>query len=308
MITTRAKKAKKLPLVTVLIPVYNGTKFLNEAIRSVLKSSYKNYEIVLVDDGSTDTSKEKCLKFASTLHHVSYYGFKKNKGMTRCLNFGVKKAKGKYIARLNQDDIMMPDRLAKQVTFLEQNHDYVIVGGAVQLFTDENPHFDTLIFPHSDEQIRRQWMLFSPYSDPAVMYRKDAWKKTEGYSQYFWPADDVHMWYQLGLIGKLANLDSVLTKVRWHEACGSLKSHRLQIKKTWQVHNWAAEMIQKPTFSERIFWYGQLFAGTFFSPRFNWYIYRILRKIQHFIFQHHYQGVLIPRITWKKLPKLAFSK
>lgn len=296
------------PLVSVLIPVYNGTDFLDQAIDSVLKSTYKNFEIILVDDGSTDLSKQKCLSYQKKNKKIHFYGFKINKGMTRCLNFGVKKAKGKYIARINQDDIMEPNRLTRQVEFLEKNPDYVVVGGTIQLFTEENENFDTLRFPLKDEQIRRQWMAFSPYADPSVMYRKEAWDKTEGYSQYFWPADDVHMWYQLGSIGKMANLPQVMTFVRWHEQCGSIRIHKLQMKKTWQVHHWAAEMVQKPTLLEFVFWHGQLLASYLFKPRFNWYIYRILRKIQTYIFKHRMQGVVLPRFTGKDMFKLAFSR
>lgn len=305
---TNTRPASRKPLVSVLIPVYNGSEFLDEAITSVLKSTYKNFEIILVDDGSTDESKSKCRAYAKKYKKIHLYGFKINRGMTRCLNFGVKKAKGKYIARINQDDIMVADRLDRQVEFLENNADHVVVGGTIQLFTEENAKFDTLKFPLTDQHIRRQWMLFSPYSDPSVMYRKEAWEKTEGYSQYFWPADDVHMWYQLGCIGKMANLPQIMTKVRWHEACGSIKLHQLQMKKTWQVHNWAAEMVQSPTLFERGFWLCQLVAAALFSPRFNWFVYRLLRKVQNFIFKNHLQGVVIPRFNRESLYKLAFSR
>lgn len=272
------------PIVSVLIPVYNGTEFLDEAIQSVLKSTYKSLEIILVDDGSSDLSRQKCLEYAQKYDHVSFYGFKKNRGMTRCLNFGVRKAKGKYIARINQDDIMLPNRLKQQVSFLEKHPDYVVLGGAIQLFTATDPRFDILRFPLTDQLIRQQWMNLSPYSDPSVMYRKSAWLKTEGYSQFFWPADDVHMWYQLGSLGKMANLPQILTKVRWHEDCGSLKSHRRQMVKTYEVHLWASEFITKPSFSTRIFWLCQLMAGLVLPPNFNWWVYRWIRKAQRLDF------------------------
>ncbi len=281
----------KQPLVSVLIPVFNGTEYLDEAIQSVLNSNYKNVEVILVDDGSSDQSKNKCQHYHDRYPNVHFYGFKTNKGMTRCLNFGVKKAKGKYIARLNQDDIMVKDRLTRQVSFLERNLEYVVVGGAIQLFTNDNPHYDTVHFPKTDHSIRAQWLTLSPYADPTVMYRKQAWQQTEGYSQYFWPADDVHMWYQLGNYGKLANLDRILTKVRWHDGCGSILSHRRQMIKTWQVHNWAAEFIQSPTVCQRLFWLGQLIAGYFFPPQFNWWVYRFLRKFQWQIRQFKTTGL-----------------
>lgn len=282
-------KKQSLPLVTVLIPVYNGTEFLDEAIQSVLASSYKNIEVFLVDDGSSDASVKKCKEYEHRFPHVRFFGFKKNKGMTRCLNYGVKKAHGEFIARLNQDDIMHPERIAKQVKFLQTHPKHVIVGGKIQLFTKDTPHFDTISFPTTDQKIRKQWMFLSPFSDPTVMYRKSAWLQTEGYSQYFWPADDVHMWYQLGKIGKLANLTSVMTNVRWHNDSGSLKSHRRQMIKTWHVHNWAAECIEKPTLLHYVFWTNQLLAGYVFPPQFNWWVYRLLRKSQQHVLKAHIQ-------------------
>lgn len=295
----RSCMSKKLPnnsnqpLVSVLIPVYNGTEFLDEAIQSVLNSSYTNFEIILVDDGSTDKSRQKCLEYAEKYSNIHYYGFRKNRGMTRCLNFGVKKANGKYIARINQDDIMVKDRLEKQVAFLETHPEHVVVGGTIQLFTNTEAKFDIIRFPLTDKAIRKQWMILSPYSDPTVMYLKSAWEQTEGYSQYFWPADDVHMWYQLGSVGKMANLPSIMTKVRWHDHCGSIKSHHRQMQKTWAVHEWAAEMIQQPTWFEKTFWVAQVVAGLLFPAQFNWWVYRILRKIQNHLFMSYLKQNLL---------------
>ena len=284
--TRSISKTSATPLVSVLIPVYNGTQFLDEAIRSVLHSTYKNVEIILVDDGSNDRSRDKCKKYEERYKSVRFFGFTENGGMTRCLNYGIKQAKGKYIARLNQDDILMPRRLEQQVSFLESHPDYVIVGGKIVLFTEDQKTFDIISFPKTDKQIREQWLMLSPYSDPTVMYRKDTWLNTDGYSQYFWPADDVHMWYQLGSLGKMANLPAAMTRVRWHDECGSIKSHRRQMIKTWQVHQWATEFIQKPSLFVQLFWLSQLLAGYFLPPQFNWWVYRNVRKVQKRIAEH----------------------
>ena len=274
------KKLNKLPLVSIVIPVYNGSLFLWQTILSIYKSKYKNFEVILVDDGSTDSSKELCQEIDKKYKKIRFYSFSKNKGMTRVLNFGIWKAKGKYIARINQDDLMMAKRLEKQTRFLEENPGHVAVGGSIILFTGNNLQCDKINFPLSNESIRKQWLRLSPFSDPTVMFRKKAFLKTRGYSQKIWPADDVHMWYQLGKLGKLANLAQVMTRVRWHKEAGSIKKHRLQMKKTWEIHMWAKENVSSPGWFTWVFWLGEFLAGFFLPAEFNWYIYRQIRKIQ----------------------------
>lgn len=273
------KDISKKPLVSVLIPVYNGIPYINQTLDSILNNNYKNIEIILVDDGSKDASKKICRDYESKYSNVKFISFEKNKGMDRALNAGVKLAKGKYIARINQDDLIMPDRLEKQVKFLEKNKDYVAVGGQIVLFTNENPQYAKVSFPLTDSEIRGRWLMFSPFSDPTVTYRKSAILETPGYSQIMWPADDVHMWYMLGSLGKLANLPNVVTKVRWHSGAGSIKSHKRQMKKTWEVHKWAEENVQKPNFGVKLFWIAQYVAGVVFPPQFNWFMYRQLKRL-----------------------------
>jgi glycosyltransferase involved in cell wall biosynthesis len=266
------------PLISVMIPVYNGAEYLEESVKSVIDSTALPIEIILVDDGSSDGSKALCRRLSRRYSNVRYLDYAVNQGMTRCLNTGILHARGEYIARINQDDLMQKNRLEKQLQFLENNPDHVAVGSFVELFTADNPKYDFIEFPTEDRDIKNLWMKFSPFADPTVMYRKSAWLKTKGYNQKMWPADDVHMWYQLGSIGKLANLPECLTRVRWHAAAGSVKSHRLQMQKTWEVHIWAAKHISQPKLTEVALWMGQFVAGKFFSAQFNWFVYRNIRR------------------------------
>lgn len=277
------KKVEYKPLVSVIIPVYNGAPYLAETVESVQRSSCKNFEIILVDDGSKDESKAFCQSLSKKYKNVRFYWFKKNKGLTSVLNYAIKKAKGEFIARINQDDIMMPNRLEEQIEFLKNNPDHVVVGSDIILFDENHRLIENISFPKTDADIRAQWLLMSPFSDPTVMYRKSAYLKTKGYQKYFWPADDVHMWYQLGKVGKLANLNTILTKVRWHNKAGSIASHRIQMEKTFEVHLWASKNIQEPKLYHWIFWVTQFIAGKIFPPRFNWFIYRRIRQIQNFL-------------------------
>lgn len=265
------------PLVSVVIPVHNGSLYLEETIKSVLKTTYLPYEIILVDDGSTDTSALLCQKLANTHKEIRFFGSPKNQGLSKTLNFAINQAKGQYIARINQDDIMLPDRLVKQVAFLETNPNHVAVGGKIILFENDK-NIDTVSFPLTDSEIKKRWLYFSPFADPAVMYRKSAFEKTEKYSQNFWPVDDVQMWYQLGKLGKLANLPDVVTYVRWHTQAGSIKSHKAQTQKLFKLHLWAAKNVKKPSIFIWIFWISQYIAGFIFPPGYNWWMFRMLRK------------------------------
>lgn len=267
------------PLVSILVPIYNGSNYLKETLESVLSNDYPNFEVILVDDGSTDASQKLCREYEKNHSNVKFIAFDKNRGMDFALNEGINISKGKYIARMNQDDLMKPNRLTKQVAFLENHSDHVAVGGQVVLFTDDNPNYDQVNFPLTDKKIREKWLMLSPFSDPAVMYRRVAYNKTDGYNQSFWPADDVHMWYQLGKFGKLANLPDVVTRVRWHDNAGSIRLHRLQMQKTWEVHQWAAQNVRPPAIKERAFWVSQYIAGQLLPPQFNWAVYRFLKKI-----------------------------
>ena len=267
------------PLVSVVIPVYNGSLYLEETITSVIINTYTPYEIILVDDGSTDTSATICQKLASKHKEIRFFGSPKNHGLSKTLNFAIHQAKGKYIARINQDDLMLPDRLIKQVAFLGANPNHVAIGGSITLFTDTDKLIDTTNFPITDEEIKKRWLYFSPFADPAVMYRKSSFEKTDGYIQDFWPVDDVHMWYQLGKLGKLANLPDVVTYVRWHTQAGSIKNHKTQTQKLFKLHLWAAKNVEKPSPIIWIFWLAQYFAGYIFPAQFNWWLFRQMRKI-----------------------------
>lgn len=278
MHTIPMDQKQQKPLISIIVPVYNGSLYLTETITSILKNTYKPYEIILVDDGSKDTSPTLCQELAKKHPEIHAYQFKTNKGLTAVLNFALEKAKGIYIARINQDDRMTLDRLEKQVAFLETHKDHVAVGGSITLFTDNNTIIDTTRFPLTDEEIKKRWLYFSPFADPAVMYRKSAFEKTEGYQQNFWPVDDVHMWYQLGKVGKLANLPDVVTFVRWHTQAGSIKSHKTQTQKLFKLHLWAAKNIEKPSLIIWTFWLAQYVAGYLLPAQFNWWCFRQLRK------------------------------
>jgi len=265
------------PLVSVVIPIYNGASFLHDAVMSVFKSTYKNFEVLLIDDGSKDKSKILCHQLEKKYKHLHFYAFKKNKGLGRVLNFALKKAKGKYICRINQDDTMHPTRIAKQVAFLTNHPEVVLVGSWLKVHEDDGS-MRINRFIETDEEIRQTWLSLSPCWDAAVMYRKKTAIAVGGYDQSYWPADDLHMWYRLGNAGKMANLAQPLTTIRFHGGATSMVHHRKHMIATYKAHRFAHTHVQAAHWYVQLFWIGQLAAGYLLPARFNWWAYRILKK------------------------------
>ncbi len=272
------KKNNKSPLVSVIIPVFNGASFLVEAVDSVQKSKYRNFEIILVDDGSTDNSHMVCRMLAEKYKNLHFYEFTQNKGLGTVLNFALKKARGTYICRLNQDDRMLPHRMGTQVAFLKKNTDVVAVGSHIRYFFD-NRKEEILKFITDDAEIKKIWHIVSPFSDPSVMYRKDTALKAKGYDQSFWPADDTHLWYRMGSLGKLANIPEPLVEVRWHDKAASVFFFRNLAWSTYRMHIWAQKHIAPAPFIIRVYWIVQLISGLILPPQMNWNIYRVLKKV-----------------------------
>jgi glycosyltransferase involved in cell wall biosynthesis len=295
------KKINK-PLVTVVIPVFNGASYLKEAVSSVAKSTFKSFEIILIDDGSKDASKTLCRHLSKKYKNIRFYSLKKNRGLGRVLNFAIKKAKGKYICRLNQDDIMLPNRIKTQVNFLEKNPDVVAVGSWIKLF-EENGKTQIVKFLETDEQIKKIWLIVSPFADPSVMYRKEIALKVGGYKQEFWPGDDTHLWYRMGKIGKLANIQKPLVKVRYHKGAASIKYFRKLTESTYRMHRWANQYIQPAPIYIQAFWILQFICGMTLPADWNWKIYRIIKKILNYYsaFKNYFLANLKEKITVKKV-------
>jgi len=207
-----------IPLISVILPFYNTEKYLNLAIQSIIDQTYSNFELLLLDDGSTDNSREIALKYAEIDPRVKVHHHA-NMGVCRTLQKGVGLANGKYIARMDGDDIAHPQRFELQVNFLENNPTCVAVGTALIVI---DPDGDVLCKPQITEDhdtlVREllQWQG-SRICHPTVMMRTEAVKAVGGYTQehYF---QDVDLFLKLATKGKLANLPERLLWYRFHIA------------------------------------------------------------------------------------------
>ena len=200
--------------VTVLMPVYNCEQYVADAVVSVLDQTYPFFELLIVNDGSTDNTRSIIESFEDTRIRIIN---QENKGVASALNLGLLNARGEYIARFDADDICMPDRLAKQIDFLDSNIDYIIVGGEAEYILDDGKslfHFKCL--GYSDSEIKAKVFSYCPFIHSSVMYRKDVILNAGGYSIYAHTFEDYLLWVQLTKKGKMANLPLQLIKVRYN--------------------------------------------------------------------------------------------
>lgn len=210
------------PVVSVIITVYNGEKNIVEAIDSILNQSFSNFELIIINDGSID-STEKLIKGIRD-ERIKYHKLS-NRGAAAARNSGIQLSLGKYICILDADDIALKDRLKEQVRFLDLNPDFVIVGSNVDLIDAHGDFICTLFLPKDDENIRRI-IPKMPFIHPSIMYRKEIFNKAQGYPEYMLIAQDRILINKLLKYGKGFNLQNVLTKYRISPSSNSVRNSK----------------------------------------------------------------------------------
>ncbi|QNM86253.1 glycosyltransferase family 2 protein [Polaribacter pectinis] len=219
-----------IPLVSVLMPVYNSEDYVGEAIESVLKQTYDNFEFLIVNDFSTDKSLDIILSYKDS--RIKVLNMKQNSGISETLNFGLLKAKGKYIVRMDSDDISLPNRIKKQVEFLEKNKEHVICGSNYSIINSSNK----VVLPEKHSIIKTGFLHSCCVAHPTVVIRKSILEKNKlFYSKDNEPAEDYHLWSLLIHKGKFYNIQENLLAYRVHQNQISQSKKTAQDKKSFSV-------------------------------------------------------------------------
>ena len=203
--------------VSVLMCVYNGERFLRESISSVLNQTFKEFEFIIINDGSTDRSEEIIREFSILDNRIQFVN-KKNSGLTKSLNLGINMAKGEWIARIDDDDICEPKRFETQYSYAKSNNSLVLIGSEFKkidlniikskIYKYPNQHIDLkkllikkkIIFPHSSFFINCKYI-----------------KKIDGYNDRLKRSQDYDLCLRLSEIGKIACINKPLVKIRKHK-------------------------------------------------------------------------------------------
>ncbi|MBK8984276.1 MAG: glycosyltransferase family 2 protein [Ignavibacteria bacterium] len=164
------------PIVSIIIPTYNRVSMLERAIDSVFDQSFTDWELIIIDDASTDDTQVRMTELDSKEDRIRYMRIPRisGKGISEYLNIGLRNAKGKYIARIDDDDYWChKDKLKMQVEFLDKNSDYVVVGGGVILVDENGDELFKYLKKETDSEIKKYALFSNPFTHATVMFRRD---------------------------------------------------------------------------------------------------------------------------------------
>ena len=219
------------PLVSILMPCYNNADYIGEAIESILCQSLQDFELIVLDDCSTDNSAEIISSFADK--RIFYHHNEQNMGLANNLNIGIRMARGKYIARMDGDDISLPDRLKTQIDFLETHPDIALCSCGMEMFGKDNMVW---IRQADYEQVKITMLFYSPILHASSVWRRASFERHNlYYRQDAFPAEDYDLWARAVFHCKLVNIPQVLYKYRIHgeqvtktDSRSSLREHQIR--------------------------------------------------------------------------------
>ena len=226
------------PEISIILPTYNGARTLSRAIESVIAQTYSSWELLVIDDGSADATAEIAEGYVARDGRVRSLRNDTNLGIQKTLNRGLSEAKGKYVARIDDDDAWIdPEKLSRQMAYMENSPDCVLVGTGVALWDESGIETSRYLLPETDAAIRARMLSKNCFVHSTVLFSRDAAMQAGGYGEGepVRHVEDYDLWLRLGLLGSMANLP--IYAVGFTERAGSLSARNKQdqILKDWRL-------------------------------------------------------------------------
>jgi hypothetical protein len=203
-----------IPTISVVMPVHNGDRFLQEAVESVLAQSYRDFELIVVDDGSTDGTAGILAAAQARDPRVRVWRMPQNSGITEALNQGCRLARGPFIARMDADDVSLPSRFVTQLEYLRSHPAVGVVGAWVQIIDDQGRAGAVKRYPCDPALVGWSLVFFNSLAHPTVMMRREALDMEAVYSARYPRAEDYALFTRLSRSTQLANVPAVLLRYR----------------------------------------------------------------------------------------------
>ena len=245
------------PKISVLMTIYNHQNYLEQSIRSVLKQTYKNWELIACENGSVDNSKSILRKIKDK--RIKKFFFKNNIGRTKCLNFALKKSKGELIAILDSDDIAKPNRFISQINYLK-NENFDFVGSWYNRIDDKGKVIEKINFNIKDSTLLRRILFFNIIGHSTIMFKKNIIKKIGNYPNKFIFMQDYAFFLKVFKYFNMGMIEKNLTNCRYHHQ----NSETTRVSNTKVIENENVKLLSwsKDNFDlniiELIYYYFQL--------------------------------------------------
>ena len=275
-------KREVSPKITILMPIFNCAKFLGTAIDSILCQTEADFELVIIDDSSTDASQDIVRSYADP--RIRLFVNECNMGVAKTLNKGLAYARGKYIARMDGDDICLPTRLAAQASFLDAHPEVDLCGSWVKIFSLQNDaivFLHTRTYPLNHEAINCQMLFDIPFTHSTIMFRRELYQNGD----YLYPLDnhseDYALWVRLIKKYRFANLPQILLHYRMSADQVTSRKRNLFTKDIQLIQRRELSLLGIEATEEDMTVHTWLYRNldeTFVGKPFDYYLWSLLAK------------------------------
>jgi glycosyltransferase involved in cell wall biosynthesis len=191
--------------------VYNGEKYLRDAIESILNQTFTSFEFIIINDGSTDSTPTILNSYTDPRIRLLHQN---NEGLTKALNKGLESATGTYIARQDADDISIPKRFENQIDFMNKNPDIALIGTFVSAIDENGNEFGRWKYPEDNNEIKKRIIKENIFCHGSVMFRRECLASVGAYREAFYTAQDYDLWLRISEKYNMANIPCYLYKLR----------------------------------------------------------------------------------------------
>ena len=212
---------KYKPLISVVVPAHNAQKYIGSAIESVLSQTFKKFELIVINDASTDNTLGIIKSFSKKDPRVKIINNDTRLNIADSLNKGINIAQSNIIARMDSDDISLPNRLELQYKLINSSKNIAVVGSDIVIINSVGNEIGLRKYPESSGELKNCLFKYSPFAHPVVMFRKDVFEEVGGYNPKYSPTEDLDLWFRLGRKHQFKSIRQTLLKYRVHEKSSS---------------------------------------------------------------------------------------
>lgn len=214
-------------MVSFLMPTYNSGQFITETLDSIIQQTYQDWELIAVDDCSTDNTLHILEEYSKQESRIKVFKLERNLGQTYALNFGLVRCRGEYIARIDNDDVCSPERIETQRRFLDSNPDYGMCGSFATIINEKSEEVGSISYLlTSNKDLQKRIKIDNQFLHSSVFIRKEILDLCGGYDTLLKYPQDYKLWIQISRISKVANIPEYLIKYRVQNTNASFRNYR----------------------------------------------------------------------------------